>query len=135
MAFTYPCLQVVDLDVPPATHGPWTLRNTTTVVRYDLDTDVDRGAPQFENETLTVTVSARHGTVSLNRIAELAFADGTGQLDRRVTFSGRLEDVNRALLGLRYVGDTDWNSHRRRAGDDVAGAQELEAVTITVTDR
>jgi ELWxxDGT repeat protein len=130
-------IQVRDLDQKPPTRGSWVLPNTTTVIRYDLKTDLDRtrrrSPAEYDPDLFTVTLTVAHGNISLNRVATKAvtFLEGDGFLDERVTFRGKLEDVNRALLGAMYVSQLDWNSERPLLSP--AGL-ELEAIAITVTD-
>jgi ELWxxDGT repeat protein len=81
------------------------------------DVDVDEGF----GGTITVTVFAHHGKISLSTIAGLNLLEGSqatcrsgcapGQIggDSRIVFKGALENVNAALNDLKYVGDVDWN--------------------------
>lgn len=59
-----------------------------------------------ENPMLTVTLAAVNGTATLARTNGLTFVGGTGSSGSHIAFSGRLSDVNAALDGLRFQGDT-----------------------------
>ncbi len=65
--------------------------------------DVDVGAGQ-----LRVTLAVDHGTLSLASAAGLAFEVGDGTGDAGMTFTGTLEDVRRALDGLRFEPDASY---------------------------
>ena len=77
-------------------------------------TDVDA-------DTLTVTLSVVHGTLTLASLDGLSFTAGDGGADATMTFSGSVAAINAALAaGLTYMPDADYN------GSD--------AITIVTTD-
>jgi hypothetical protein len=59
-----------------------------------------------EDPMLTVTLTAANGTATLAQTAGLTFVGGTGSSGALIAFSGRLSDVNAALDGLQFQGDT-----------------------------
>lgn len=78
--------------------------------------DVDAG-----DAPLSVTISAARGTATLFATGGLTFTEGDGTTDAKMTFSGKLGDINAALDGLMFVPTPNLNGNS-------AG------VTIDVTD-
>jgi VCBS repeat-containing protein len=65
-------------------------------------TDTDAAA-------LKVTLSVSNGALSLSSLTGLTFANGDGTSDATMTFSGSTGNVNSALNGLVYRGNTNFN--------------------------
>ncbi len=66
--------------------------------------DVDAGAGGVK-----VTLSVGHGVLTLAGMSGLSFTTGDGTNDSTMTFTGTVNDVNAALLGLTYKGNQDYN--------------------------
>jgi hypothetical protein len=82
-----------------------------------LISDVDAGTGQ-----LTVTLTATHGTMTLNGVTGLTFDPGQdGTADASMTFEGTLDDINIALDGMSFHRDADYTG--------------LANVTIAVDDQ
>jgi hypothetical protein len=80
--------------------------------------DVDAGTGQ-----LKVTLTATHGTMTLNGVTGLTFdpGQGDGTSDATMTFAGTLADINQALNGMTF--------------NRTAGYTGLANVTIAVNDQ
>ena len=97
--------------------------------------DVDAG-------TLTVTLNAGGGTLTLAGTAGLSFSAGSGSDDASMTFNGSIAAINTALNGLRFTPTTAFTgsaSLQIVTGDQGAsgagGAQtDTDLVSISVTD-
>jgi hypothetical protein len=74
--------------------------------------------------TLTVTIAAANGTVSLTDIDNLTFSNGSGTDDTSVTFSGAAADINTALDGLSYSPNAGFS------GDDTLNISVDDANTL-----
>ena len=61
-----------------------------------------------DNSQLTVTLTAA-STLTLSQIDGLAFTDGDGTADQKMTFSGAIADINAALAGMTYAPTADFN--------------------------
>jgi VCBS repeat-containing protein len=94
-------------------------------------------------DTLTVTLAASHGTLSLAQSNGLSFLAGTGSGDSSVTFSGSATAINAALNGLRFSPLADYNGGAAidvQVSDGIAPAQSarvdlnLAAVADGVAD-
>jgi VCBS repeat-containing protein len=94
-------------------------------------------------DTLTLTLTASHGTLSLARSDGLSFLAGTGSGDSSVTFSGSATAINAALNGLRFTPVADYNGGAAidvQVSDGIAAAQtarvslNLAAVVDGVAD-
>ncbi|MBC8311860.1 MAG: tandem-95 repeat protein [Candidatus Marinimicrobia bacterium] len=68
--------------------------------------DVD--AIETTNE-VQVTISAESGQLSLYTISDLTFVLGDGTLDSEMTFSGVISDINTALNGFSFLGNSHYN--------------------------
>ena len=66
--------------------------------------DVDAGT-----NPVMVTLTATHGTVTLNGTTNLTITTGTGTNDVTTTFTGALTDINTALNGLIFTPTTGYN--------------------------
>ncbi|MEO5346712.1 MAG: hypothetical protein H7834_10095, partial [Magnetococcus sp. YQC-9] len=62
-----------------------------------------------EADSLTVTLSVGHGTLILAQIDGLAFTEGDGSGDSQMRFTGSIFDINAALDGLGYQGESHYN--------------------------
>ncbi|MFM7058412.1 MAG: GEVED domain-containing protein, partial [Planctomycetota bacterium] len=72
------------------------------------------------NNTLRVTLTAVNGIVTLSRTTNLTFTVGDGTADTTMTFTGTVDNINRALAGMRF-----------RSAQDYFGPA---SVTITTND-
>jgi VCBS repeat-containing protein len=61
------------------------------------------------NDTLTVTLSATHGTLTLQQTTGLTFTSGDGNADASMVLRGSAADINAALNGLKFTPDADYN--------------------------
>ena len=61
-----------------------------------------------DHSQLTVTLTSA-STLTLSQIDGLAFTDGDGTADHKMTFSGAIADINAALAGMTYAPTTDFN--------------------------
>jgi VCBS repeat-containing protein len=61
-----------------------------------------------DNDALSVTVQAEHGTVSFAHTDGITFQQGDGTDDGSVTLSGSTADINAALATLSYRADADY---------------------------
>ncbi len=83
--------------------------------------------------TLTVTLSAANGVLTLAGTTGLTFTTGDGTADPTMTFSGTGRDINAALATLRYTGNANVN------GTDTitqtvtsGGTTDTDSVTVNV---
>ena len=68
---------------------------------------VDSGSSQ--DPVVTVNLSVTNGTLTLSSTTGVSFHNGSSNGDGSLTISGSESDVNAALDGLQYQGDTDYN--------------------------
>ena len=92
--------------------------NQAVVFSTDLGSAIAVQELGIGNNPLSVTLAATSGTISLSGLDGLTFSEGDGAGDATMTFSGTVENINRALNGLSYV----------RADSSAA------VLTITTTD-
>lgn len=59
---------------------------------------------------MRVEISAPHGQLTLATVAGLSFDTGDGVADEFSVFTGHPGDINTALRGVIYRGDSDWNT-------------------------
>ncbi|GGK09086.1 hypothetical protein GCM10009304_39030 [Pseudomonas matsuisoli] len=86
------------------------------------------------NDTLTVTLTANHGALTLAQTTGLTLIDGNGA-DGTLTVRGSAADINAALNGLRFTPTADYNGPATlsvTASDSIATVQNA-AVTMTIT--
>lgn len=62
------------------------------------------------NNTLEVTLTAVHGTVTLNGVAGLSFTVGDGTADSVMTFAGDVAAINAALNELQFIPEANYFS-------------------------
>lgn len=146
--------QTVTLEITPVNDAPEitipnaqeTAEDETLIFSSEQEntivfTDRDLGDGELE-----VTLEVAHGTLSLAlpespEDSGLTFKQGSGINDAKMVFSGSIEDVNAAVDGLIYLGESDYNGEdvlyamvndQGSTGSD--GAKTAEAnVAITVT--
>ena len=58
---------------------------------------------------LRVTLTATNGTMTLSQTTGLTFTTGDGTSDATMVFEGTLTNINAALDGLQFLGDSDFN--------------------------
>ena len=58
---------------------------------------------------LRVTLTATNGTMTLSQTTGLTFSTGDGTSDATMVFEGTLTNINAALDGLQFLGDSDFN--------------------------
>ena len=99
----------ITFDSPSNQAGNPTINQNTTADNRILITDPD-------SATLTVTLTATHGTLTLPQTTGLTFTVGTGTLNTTMTFSGSPTDIQNALgniaspnLGLTFNPDANFN--------------------------
>jgi len=74
-----------------------------------------------DSNPVKVTLTVTHGTLTLSGTAGLSFITGDGTSDATMTFTGTIANINSALNGLSYTGNSDFS------GSDV--------LTITTNDQ
>lgn len=55
-----------------------------------------------QSDTITVTLNATKGTITLSQTTGLTFSVGSGTLDQTMTFSGTIANCNAAMQNLQY---------------------------------
>ncbi|WNG60199.1 tandem-95 repeat protein [Archangium gephyra] len=96
------------------------------------DEDVGAGA-------LRVTLSVSHGTLWLASSIGLSFSTGDGSDDAAVTFTGTLDDVRRALDGLRFQPTANFNGPASLSfsvddqGNTGSGGAKSASATVNLT--
>jgi VCBS repeat-containing protein len=86
-----------------------------------------------DNTSHTVTLTAAHGTLTLNGIAGLSFTTGDGTADATMTFSGTDVAINTALNGMSFKGDANYNGNASLQIVTSDGAlSDTDTVAITV---
>ena len=68
--------------------------------------DID--AIESTNE-VEITISADSGQLSLFTVSDLTFLTGDGTLDPEIKFVGLIPDINTALNGFSFLGNSDYN--------------------------
>ncbi|WP_209766606.1 VCBS domain-containing protein [Azospirillum rugosum] len=87
------------------------------------DVDVNEN-PDVANRTLTITLTAQHGVLTLGDAASRAgvtFTSGDGVTDATVTATGTLANLQALLASVTYKGDANFNG--------------TDSITITTNDR
>ena len=98
------------------------------------DVDVGAGAEQ-------VTLSVSHGALTLSGTSGLGFTAGDGTADSTMTFTGTVANINAALNGLIYHGNSNFNGSdtltittNDQGNSGSGGAQsDTDTVALTVT--
>ncbi len=104
------------------------------------DADVDETA--MPGNTVRVTLAASHGTLTLARTTGMTFSSGDGTADASMVFTANLTNVNAAMDGMRYRGDSGYSGADTLSittsdlGNTGAGGilTDADAVAITVRD-
>jgi hypothetical protein len=88
-----------------------------------------------DGDSLTVTLSATNGALTLNGTTGLSFAAGDGTADASMSFSGAIADINAALNGLTYKPDVNYSGADTLSVSSSDGATvDTDKVAITVTN-
>jgi uncharacterized repeat protein (TIGR02543 family) len=101
------------------------------------DIDVDETAPP--NNTLQVTLTAGHGQLTLSRTTGLTLIVGDGTLDPTMTFRGTASNINAAMNGMVYRGETDYSGSDNLSittsdlGNTGSGGALVDADSVTIT--
>jgi hypothetical protein len=136
-------ITIGSVDDPPvnAVPGPQSTNEDTALVfsssngnQISVD-DLDAGLNQLQ-----VTLTATHGTITLNGTAGLAFSVGSGTSNSTMTFTGTIADVNTALNGLSFAPTSNYNGAAQLQiltndqGNTGAGGPlgDTDAVAITI---
>ena len=96
--------------------------------------DVDVGAG-----TEQVTLSVSHGTLTLSGTSGLGFTAGDGTADSTMTFTGTVANVNAALNGLTYLGNSNFNGSdtltitTNDQGNTGSGGAQSDTDTVAIT--
>lgn len=87
-----------------------------------------------DTASLTVTVAATHGVVSLSGVAGLTFSAGHGTGDTTMTFSGTQAAINAALDGMSFTPSPDYNGSAsvQIVSSDSNTTTAPETIAITV---
>lgn len=81
-----------------------TLRNTDLVIPSGLSiSDVDAGS-----NSVTATLTATNGTLTLGGLSGLTFTTGDGTADTTMTFTGAIAAINTALTNLKFTPTTGY---------------------------
>ncbi len=86
-----------------------------------------------DTNTLTVSLSTTHGTLSLSSVNGLSFSVGDGTNDAAFTFSGSQADINAALNGLTFNPDHDYNGPAEVTYEVSDGNSSTGQNTVAVT--
>lgn len=129
-------IRVMHVNQPPEVQLALGSSFTTTVDFFltelgvsvsDVDNSDFKGYTSFgflQSAPISVTISTKHGRVSLPNRDDLSIFIGRGVLDSEMSFRGQIDIVNRALSRLEYV--------CRRS--DGCGPQYGDIVTVIVSD-
>jgi hypothetical protein len=109
--------KTVGIAVAPVNDPPTVTLSSPVTLDEDVDTlvsginvaDVDVNETGSSNNTVQVTLSVSHGSLSLPTHTGLTFSTGDGAADGTMTFTGTLTDVNAALASLRYRSNLHYN--------------------------
>ncbi|HOV50655.1 MAG TPA: Ig-like domain-containing protein, partial [Candidatus Cryosericum sp.] len=123
--FTISVTPVNDAPVVSAPPLVATLEDRPVSIFGITVTDVDINETPAPNNTVRVTLTVSHGTLSMSALTGLNFSVGHGTADRSMTFIGTLTNANMALGTLSYVPDQNYNNY--------IGAG-LEVCLVTVSD-
>src|SRR5205823_13686296 len=66
--------------------------------------DIDAGASSVQ-----VTLTATNGTLTLSGLSGLSFTVGDGTADATMTFTGTVANINAALAGMSFLGNSNYN--------------------------
>jgi hypothetical protein len=112
-------VDVIDINVVPINDAPINSMPVSEATNEDTPlvfsaangnsitvSDVDAGA-----STMTVTLAATNGTLTLGGTTGLVFTNGDGIDDTSMTFDGSAADVNTALDGLTYEPDANYHGN------------------------
>ena len=100
-------------NIAPVVHSPSAVvahEDAPLTLNGVVVTDVDASLGDNE-EHMSVTVNAEHGTLTLNASASwanLTLTDGSGAGGNKITIVGSTADVNGALAGMQYQADLNW---------------------------
>ncbi|NBX18952.1 MAG: tandem-95 repeat protein, partial [Proteobacteria bacterium] len=93
----------------------------------------------IEATTLSISLSAANGVITLNGITGLTFSNGDGIADRAMTFSGTLSNINTSLNNLVYRGNLHYNGSdvitiiTSDQGSTGSGGTLIDADTVSVS--
>jgi len=99
--------------------------DTTLIINDFSVADVDSG-------TLTVTLTADHGAITLSGLAGLSFTSGDGAADATMTFTGSVADINAALAGMSFAPTADYSGKAEIAYSVSDGTAPAVTGTIDV---
>jgi hypothetical protein len=107
--------------------------NEDTALVFSTGNGNQISVSDVDNTSHTVTLTATHGSVSLNGISGLTFITGDGTADGTMTFSGLDSDINAALNGLSFIGDADYNGAATVQIQTTDGlATDTDTINITI---
>ncbi len=90
------------------------------------------------DDVMLITLSANKGTLTLGGTVGLVFDTGDGSGDALMSFKGSLAEVNKALEGLSYTGNKDFNGNdtltitTNDQGNSGGGGAKQDQDTITI---
>lgn len=109
--------------------------NTNLMIKNEVSVaDVDAGSNSVE-----VTLTATHGTITLSSTSGLVFSTGSGTADNTATFQGTLTDINNALSEIiytpsgNYTGSATLQITANDQGYTGAGGLKTDTKTIDIT--
>ncbi|MEM7578442.1 MAG: DUF4347 domain-containing protein [Cyanobacteria bacterium P01_A01_bin.80] len=99
---TIPDAQNVDED----TNLVFSTSNKNAITVGDIDFNPDKNEQPFIDK-VEVTLTVTKGTLNLGSVNNVSEMTGNGT--KSVNFKGKVADINAALNGLTYLGDTNYN--------------------------
>lgn len=102
-------INVTDVDSVPDVTGPSKVTVTENTAFAFTGADVlglndgDGGGPA----SVTVSLSADHGTLTLSTLTGLTFSAGDGKADTAITFTASQKDAATAIASLSYISTSD----------------------------
>ncbi|HPS70411.1 MAG TPA: tandem-95 repeat protein, partial [Candidatus Cryosericum sp.] len=126
--------------------SPITLdEDVNTAISGIVVADIDVNETASPGNTVQITLTAAHGTLSLSTATGVTFSIGDGTADATMTFDGTLADVNAALATLHYRSNLHYNGSEGIAvactdlghtgsGDVVSHSGSLNITVTSVND-
>ncbi|MDI1345454.1 MAG: nidogen-like domain-containing protein, partial [Pseudolabrys sp.] len=124
----------IPANLAPLTFGPLqqTANEDTALV---FSSTHGNAISVFDADTasLTVTVAATHGVLSLSGVAGLTFTSGDGSGDATMTFSGTQDSINAALEGMSFTPAAEYSGQASVSVTTTDGHSTSATDTIDIT--
>ncbi|HYH97927.1 OmpA family protein [Hyalangium sp.] len=133
---------VIAANDPPVNTVPGTQTlpvDTTLVFSTAVGNAISVADPDAGPETVQVTLTVTHGTLTLSGTAGLTFSTGDGTGEATMSFTGTLAAINAALQGLSftpdvgYLGDASFTITSDDLGHTGVGGPKSDTDTFTIT--